>query len=362
MKRFKIPVIKGNVLGVHVYRGFAPLYQVSKISAADVYDTKTNPMGTQRDLSLKHAREAYDYVLNKSQGFWPEVLLNVRDKSVIKFKPIDESEKFGYLIIDVDKIENSKDIAISRIDGNHRLFYGDGHNKKYDKIRREVSFCLAYELDKGQEISIFKDINNNQKRMNTSHLDNIEARLTPEELLKAQDPQLFIARKLGQDSDSPLFERVYEGGKKKTTEIIPLRTLKTGLEYMLSRTTKLKQLNDADAQYKLILNFFKAVKKWNPKAWDEPKKYITLRGVGLWATCFIGADVIDRTLTKGKFSVDQMTKILKSGREWDWSNTGTFQGYSGRGGAVKISDLVTSEFQEEGQVSVSELLKQIMKD
>jgi len=59
---------------------------------------------------------------------------------------------------------------------------------------------------------------------------------------------------------------------------IPLRGLKTGIEYMLSRSTQLLHLEDAEAQYRVIKNFFEAVKKWQPKAWGRPKEYIMLRG------------------------------------------------------------------------------------
>lgn len=40
-----------------------------------------------------------------------------------------------------------------------------------------------------------------------------------------------------------------------------------------------------------------------------------LRGSGLWAICFIGAHVIDRTLLQDEFSVESMLKILQSGKE-----------------------------------------------
>jgi hypothetical protein len=58
--------------------------------------------------------------------------------------------------------------------------------------------------------------------------------------------------------------RVYEGGRKTHGQDIPLRSLTSGIGYMLSRPTKLRALRDADAQYKVIRNYFEAVKKWQP--------------------------------------------------------------------------------------------------
>lgn len=70
---------------------------------------------------------------------------------------------------------------------------------------------------------------------------------------------------------------------KKGARFDALRGLKTGIEYMLSRSTQLPRLEDAEAQYRVIRHYFDAVKKWQPKAWSLPKEYIMLRGSGLWA-------------------------------------------------------------------------------
>jgi DGQHR domain-containing protein len=358
----KIPVIAGEVLGVRVYRGFAPLRDLSRISRADVYDATTNPTGTQRDLSPKHAKEAYEYVRNRDFGYWPEVFLCARDPKVMNFKPSDKSKSFGVLTIDDTLATKSRKISISRVDGNHRLYYGDGTSEGFEPIGKIVSFCIALDIDLTKELVIFKDINNNQRRMNTSHLDKIEARLSGEELLRRRDPSLFIAQKLANDTESPFFKLVYEGGKRPVGAFIPLRNLKSGIQYMFSRSTKLNALSDIDAQYKLIRSYFSSVKRYQPDAWQNPHKYLMLRGAGLWGVCFIGADVIDRTLSQGKYKADDMLKVLKSGKHWDWSSNGDFKGLSGRGGALRIHDLVVAEFADEGGISVKSLFQKIMSE
>jgi DGQHR domain-containing protein len=354
-----IKVLEGTVLGVTVYRGYAPLSALARMSRADVYDQKTNPTGTQRDLSPRHAREAYEYVRDRSLAYWPEVFLCLRDPVAAKFKRKGDS---GRLTIDMAAISRSKRITISRVDGNHRLHLADGHDPAFPALDKAVSFCLAVGLTLDDEINLFRDINNNQKRMNTSHLDNIKTRLTSEDRLMQQDPPLYIAQKLGRDKASPLYRWVYEGGVKSGGSPIPLRTLKTGIEYMLSRSTKLTALKNAAAQYKVIRNYFSSVKAWVPDAWAEPKNFLLLRGAGLWGICFLGADVIDRALSRGAFEAEQMLQILQSGKKWDWSNKGDFAGISGRSGAVKISEAVTDEFADTSGVSVRELYRKIMVD
>ena len=179
----------------------------------------------------------------------------------------------GVLWVDFNLINKSSMICISRVDGNHRLHYGDGKQVGFPRIEKVVSFCLAFGLKRIEEIQLFRDINDNQKRMNTSHLDGITVKLTPEEELKRREPELFIAQRLSRDSKSPLYGKVFEGGKRPPGADIPLRGLKTGVEYMLSRSTQLPHLEDPEAQFKVIRNYVEAVKKWQPKAWTHPKDY-----------------------------------------------------------------------------------------
>lgn len=355
------PVIRGNVLGVNVYRGFEKLDLLAEISKADIYDQQNNPLGTQRDLSPSHAKAAYEYVKNAELGFWPEVFLCARDKEILTYIPHSmQMPDIGVLQINISSILKSSKILISRIDGNHRLHYADGKEKNYIPIEKMVSFCLAYNLSQEEEIQLFKDINKNQKPMNTSHLDGIEVRLSKDEELKRRTPDLYIAQRFSRDEKSPLYGKVYEGGKKLIGYDIPLRGLRTGIQYMLSRSTQLPKLLDAEAQYKVIKNYFYAIKKWQPKAWSSSKDYIVLRGAGLWGICFLGAQVIDRALMNNKFDIDSFYNILKSGKDWDWSNRGNFVGLSGRGGALEISIKVARQLRDTNQLSTDQLFDQIM--
>jgi DGQHR domain-containing protein len=357
-KKLHLTVIKAKVLGVDVYRGFAKLCDLTNISQADVFDQTHNPLGTQRDLNEKHAKEAYAYVRDNELAFWPEVFLCVREPRVASFIASQDTGMVGVLTIDTQVVKKSSKIFISRVDGNHRLHYAGGNEPGFPSITKEVSFCLAYNLTLEQEIRLFRDINNNQRRMNTSHLDNIDARLAQDEVRK--NPPLYMAKRLNKDAESPFFERIFEGGAKPAYFAIPLRAMKSGIAYMLSQPSKLSGLPDMDAQYVVIRNYFCAVKKWQPEAWAEPRKYLLLRGAGLWAVCFIGADVIHRTLDAGKFETKDMLSILESGPKWDWSNKGNFQGYSGRGGAAKIRDTVVAKFEDKSGISLHKLASQIL--
>jgi DGQHR domain-containing protein len=357
-----VPVIKARVLGVDVIRGFARLCDLARISYADVYDAKTNPTGTQRDLSPKHARDAYEYVQREDVAFWPEIFLALREDENFSFSISNKDTGYGVARFNIRKIEDSKFIEISRVDGNHRLHFADGKTEGYSPITKIVSFCLAIKVDLETEIKLFRDINNNQRRMNTSHLDNIKLRLDSEEVIARRDPMLYLANKLKSDPVSPFFNLVYDGGRSDVTKFIPLRTLKTGLEYMFSRPTRLTALENIKIQALMVRNYFNALKKWQPDAWKRPKDYLLLRGAGLWGACFLGAEIIDRALAKGHYKVDDMFQILRSGPEWDWTKDGSFGGLSGRSGAVKIRDRIAAELEDEAGVSLTTVMKRIAND
>ena len=112
----------------------------------------------------------------------------------------------------------------------------------------------------------------------------------------------------------------------------------------------------------VIKNYFAALKKWQPAAWRFPKDYLLLRGAGLWGACFLGSDVIDRALSRGGYKAEDMYKILESGRDWDWTRNGSFQGMSGRAGAVNISNAISAELQDDAGVSLKSVMRKISDD
>ena len=155
---------------------------------------------------------------------------------------------------------------------------------------------------------------------------------------------------------------MYGGGVKSRGSAVPLRTLKTGIEYMLSRPTKLTALENAAAQVQgdpQLLYRSEGMGTGRMERTERLSSALWRRTVGF---CFLGADVIDRALSRGAFEPEQMLQILQSGKKWDWSNKGDFAGISGRSGAVKISESVVNEFADTSGVSVRELYRKIIAE
>jgi DGQHR domain-containing protein len=361
----RFPVLVGTCLGYEAYRGFAPLSEVAKISQADIFDQEKNRSGTQRNLSLQHARKAYQYVSGTEKAFYPEMILNVRDKSYLRFTSIGEQQnvRFGYLQFLKDPA-TAETIIVSRLDGNHRLWFSDGHEKGMDPVSRPVSFCMLMLEDREKELELFRDINDNQMGMNTSHLQNITARLLGDKVLKVQNPALYIVKKLMNEKTSPLFKMVHEGGKVQkgaTLAGLTIANLTSAVKDMLTRSAKLAQFPDADAQYRVIKNYWIALRKWLPKAWNSPRDYSIFKGVGLYAISYVGVEVIDRSLLKGKFSSLDMLQYLTQMPAESLASGGT-AAYAGRGGGRKLANDLIANLEEEGEVSLSKLQQMILSE
>lgn len=359
----RLPVLVGSCLGYKAYRGFAPLCELANISRADIFDQAKNRLGTQRNLSLQHARKAHQYVSETVNAFYPEMILNIRDKSYITFTLIRRQDRvqFGTLEFTKDPAKAAK-IVVSRLDGNHRLWLADGHEKSFDQISRPVSFCFLTIEDRNKELELFRDINDNQMGMNTSHLQNIQARLLGPKLLKVQNPALYIVQKLMKEKMSPLYGKVHEGGKVEkgaTLSGLTIANLTSAVRDMLTRSTKLGQFADADAQYTVIKNYWTALKKWLPKAWNRPRDFAIFKGVGLYAISYVGIEVIDRALLKGKFSSQDMLEYLKQMPSESLASGGT-AAYAGRGGGRKLANDMIANLEEEGEMSLSKLQKLIL--
>ena len=357
-------VIVGTCLGVKAYRGFGSLSDLARISRADLFDQVNNRFGTQRNLSVTHARKAYEYVADNEKAFYPEIILNIRDESYIDLSTRECHNGSCFAVLSFVKDPNaSQQIIVSRLDGNHRLWFADGHEKGFEPVGRSVSFCFVVLPKIEDELELFRDINDNQMGMNTSHLENITARLLGEKALKVKNPAAYIVQRLQKDPDSPLYARIHEGGiirKGATLSGLTIANLTLAVKDMLTRSARLSQFPDTDAQFEVIKNYWKAVQKWLPNAWKHPRDYIIFKGVGLYATSYVGIEVIDRCLMKGKYGPKDMLGYLKQIPNTALLSTKTGLPYAGRGGGRKMANDLIANLEEPGEVSLSRLQKMIL--
>jgi len=363
VKVVELTSFQSNNLDTICYRGHAPLAHLSLISQPDVFDQVNNPKGLQRDLSPKHASEAYDYATrqeNKSfPRAYPEIVLNVRDKSVVEIHKETERIRLDF---DLSKMqEGNNKIYVSRVDGNHRLYFAAGDDRR-EPVLVDVPFQIHIGLTRDQERSIFVDINSNQKGLNTSHLDIMQSRLTAEEQEIKYHLDRWITKRLSEDPKSPWHGLIHLGGSKLgsrtqgLTRPVNFASIKGGTNKLLSKSQYIHDLTDPEAQYVIIRNYWNAVKTVFAEEWANPKEYLLLKNIGVWSLSFLGGTIIDRCIPNGKVDIDTMVYHLRHVRTtFDWRRSATgdksIAGMSGNRAAMILAGEMAEELRDEKGIS-----------
>src|SRR6266516_32572 len=304
IRQIEVVAHEAKNLDTVCFRGAAPLAHLALASQADVFDQVTNPSGLQRDLSPKHASDAYDYARRSPDPAFPrafpEIVLNVRDK------------------------KRDGKVCVSRVDGNHRLFYAAGDDRR-EPLMAFTPFQIHVGLTREQERSLFVDINANQKGMNTSHLAIMRARLTPEEEEIKNHPDRWIAQRLADEVDSPWHGLVHLGGSKAgsrtqgLTRPVNFASLQAGVGRTLTKSQYIHDLTDAEAQYLVVRNFWEAVKRTFAEEWARPKDFLLLKNIGVMSMSILGGTIVDRCMARGTVSVDEMARYLRQTKTtFDW--------------------------------------------
>lgn len=348
------------------YRGAAPLAHLALISQPDVFDQETNPEGLQRDLSPKHASEAYEYAYRaldpaRPRAF-PEVVLNVRDKHAVKVEQLEPGPDGNkHVRLRFSRAKQNGRISVSRVDGNHRLFYAAGDERR-NPLLANVPFQIHIGLTRDQERSLFVDINANQKGLNTSHLAIMQSRLTPAEIEMRDHLDRWVAHRLVEDPDSPWHGMIHLGGSKKGSRVQGLKrpinfaSLQGGILRTLRKSQYVHDLTDPHAQYVLIRNYWIAVKRVFAQEWANQKDFLLLKNIGVWSMSIFGGTVIDRCMAKGDVAIDTMAFYLEQARgRWDWRRLGgaaersdnSVDGMSGHRAALVVAAEMAKELSDE---------------
>jgi DGQHR domain-containing protein len=377
------PCLVGPSLNMTVIRGFAPIHHLAIPSAPDIFDGMDNPTGTQRDLNKKHARESMEYAVeaasvgpSEDPRTFPEVLLNVRDSSVIRvydpehpeqaidFSSLQDFEEAGLPVqvlveISLDDLHMPQTAVrpqVSRVDGNHRLsgfdvlieqaLEDDGLDPEEFPV---VPFALSVGLNDLQEAKLFRDINGNTKKMETDHLLQINIRSTGEVNLKASqsldDRALWLAEAITRE-DRAFHARVFKGGSKEGVRKAyggtpPLRfnTLRRSVKILLQHAPSfdagLRSAEGADAQLEILDRFWKAVSRVFPEAWEDKKNYMLLQTVGLDGMSTYAGALVDEAYKGEKWEEEDFIELLQPIASFDMSKA-SHSGLTGGAGTKEF--------------------------
>ena len=313
----------GMSAGREVFLGFAPANILYSLSYADVLDEDLN-RGYQRRLNSAHSVDFRKYIQHEKSSTIP-LTFNARERNDGAWRVERDRAPYARLIVPDEQIK-----VFTQVDCQHRL----GH---LNDLTLELPFMCFLGLTDREEMEIFNVINSKAQGLSRSLLDFHDSRLVAD--LASERPELFIAIHLKNNSGSPWFRQVSVGGATSgMTRRASLRTLQTAVKRFLGQT-KILERHPADVVAQMVLDFWAAVADLLADKWNNPRKSLLCKGVGVYSLMGIAGDLIDEaggvTIDKKYFSNKLSDFIL----ELDWSNTGTFAGLGGEAGvksALKI--------------------------
>lgn len=309
--------ILGQSAGREVFLGFAPANILYSLSYADILDEDTG-RGYQRRFNSSHSLDFRKYIQHEKSSTIP-LTFNARERSDGAWRLERDRAPYARLVVPDEQVK-----VLTQVDCQHRL----GHLNDLPLV---LPFMCFLGLTDREEMEVFNVINSKVQGLSRSLLDFHDSRLVAD--LAKERPELFIAIHLKNNSQSPWFRQVSLGGTTSgMTRRASLRTLQTAVKRFLTQT-KILDRHPAEVVAQMVLDFWAAVAVLLPDKWNNPRKTLLCKGVGVYALMGIAGDLIDEagsvTIDKRYFSNKLSDFIL----DIDWSNNGTFEGLGGEAGA-----------------------------
>lgn len=312
--------------GRKVFLGFAPSRILHDLSVADTYDEE-HGTGYQRPIHVSHSLEFRRYIQLPGSTTIP-LTLNLR---ALEHPALSFSENVdGTATLSV----TSPAKVFAQVDCQHRL----GH---LGDLEVPLAFMAFVGLTLDEERAIFTTINSKAKGLNTSLLDHNIAQLSQD--LATQDPELYIALRLADDSDSPWKGLLSKGGKssiglKRTAS---LRMMKLALRGF-HREAKIERSHAPEQVTKNLKDFWRAVSVVFAHEWLAPRSHLLTKGVGIYSlTSLAGELVRDAHRLKLEPTEEYFRGVLSDYFfDFDWTPDGTLEALGGTQGAMRAFRLL----------------------
>ena len=305
--------------------GFAPANLLYRHSFADVLDEESG-QGYQRRFNDKHSLDFRNYIQYTASTTIP-LTFNLRPQQS-RFWKIKPNGCQATLIITPEKK------VLSRVDCQHRL----GYLADLDISLPYITFIGLSEM---QEMAIFNTINSKAKGLSGSLLDFHETKLVAD--IGKVKPELVLAVRLNDDTMSPWLKMLDLGGNRTSgmQRRASLRTMQRAIHLFL-RNLSPEYLARDDEHYTIVLSFWSAVVTILPEAWNNPRKHMLCKGIGVYSLMAIAADICQE---KGKLPhLDWQDffriKFGSFAQSIDWSNKGPLRGLGGEAGVKEAIEIL----------------------
>lgn len=287
------------------------------LSFADILDEDTG-RGYQRRVNPQHSLDFRKYIQQTSSSTIP-LTFNLRPRTDCAWR-LDRSVDHRVRLV----IHGAAGKVLAQVDCQHRLGY-------LNDLEISLPFMCYLGLSEREEMEVFNTINSKAKGLSSSLLDFHDASMARD--LANERPELFIALQLKNDSNSPWYRQLDLGGTCTSglQRRASLRTMQKAIKRFL-RQTKGQQTPEAAAQ--VILDFWSCIATLLRGAWDNPRRHLINKGVGVYALMSVAADVYEEARLAGQACDKRflMTKLSEFILDIDWSSTGPLSGLGGEAG------------------------------
>lgn len=314
-----------------VFMGFARAQTLAKLSFPDVLDEATGS-GYQRRFSPEHSLEFKRYIHTERATSIP-LTFNLRPLASRYWRLVrtgSPSVRHATLTI-----SSSNGPVMAQVDGQHRLGF-------LQDSPIEFAFMAFLGVSVEDEVEIFRTINGKAKGLSSSLLDYTEARSIGTDLPIVK-PELYIALRLHEDPRSPWYQRLDLGGQKTIgmKRIASLRTMQVAIKRM-ARTARWPVNSPPSTMLAVAIDFWRAVAFVLPTQWQNPRKHVLAKGVGVYALMSLAGQLVVEARASERcpdfdFFVSTLSDFVD---DIDWSNDGTLQGYGGVAGADKALEMM----------------------
>ncbi len=307
----RVPAIQGK-MGGHIYYSFLiepeRLLKIGYVLHRNKANKKLMP--TYQRLIKKSRLNAVQEFIDDG-GFFPNsIVININAERKVSFERANTQVEKSISRVGILHLPNQYRSAFI-IDGQHRLY---GYANSKFKETNSIPVVAFLNLERSMQVGLFMQINENQKAVpknlrNTLNSDLLWDSENMKEQVRAL--KLQIAQDLGEDIDSPLFERVLVGeNPKTTTRCLTLDTLSTALDRtnFFGSVTK-DSIKEAgtfytgknDSTYKKLMPFLKGAlgyvqeniaDEWVKGEGEAKEGYLTINA-GVYSMIVVISNIVD---------------------------------------------------------------------
>lgn len=321
-----IPVLVGRCGQLPVVLGSAAAKDLFAVSFADVFD-ETVQTGYQRPCDRRHAQEFRAYIEKPGATTIP-LTLNLRGAPgpAWRVEPADAPEgRAADLRLRIPQTVEER--VVARVDCQHRL-----------EMMAESGVPLAFQCFLGlapeDEMRVFSVINSKAKGLNPSLIDYHQSVLLD---VAQEAADLYIAKRLHYDPASVWHNNLKLGGV--ATQGAKRRMTLRGMRYAVALFLQHAPIGDLtiEEQYQIVADLWSALVHTWPEAWNQPRKHLLTKGIGVQGVSFLAADIVKFAMREGEeLTAATFERHLEPLRDFDWSNAGPFHALGGRSGAREV--------------------------